>query len=196
MSFDLAVWYPNQRINNKEAGELYVGLCDSDASGVLPHPSVDAFYAELTAKLPEIDKVPAEKINNHDFSPWSCKLDHSTGHLIMSCVWPKATDVHKLVQDLARKHGLALYDPQSDVITYPDGATGTKANRGALWILGVVGVLFAAIFVYTAQISPSGTSFMFYVFAGLCALMAVACVRQALTQRHSRDEGGDGRKSQ
>ncbi len=179
MSFDLGVWCPNKRINNKEARELYVRLCDSDASGVVPHPSVDAFYAELTAKLPEIDKVPAEKINDHDYSPWSCKLDHSPGHVIMSCVWPKATDVHKLVQDLARKHGLALYDPQSDVITYPDGSSGTKAARGALWILGFFGVLFAAIFVYVGQTSPSGTSLVFYVFAGLCVLMAVACFRQA-----------------
>jgi predicted nucleic acid-binding protein len=179
MSFDLGVWYPDKRISNEEAGKLYERLCDSDTRGVVANPAVDRFYAELTAKHPEIDKVPEAKINDLDCSPWSCKLDHSPGHVILSCVWPKATDVHKTVQNLARKHGLAIYDPQSDVISYPDGSTGTKANRGALWILSFFGALFAAIFVYVGQISPSGSPVVFYyAFAGLCVLMAVACFRQ------------------
>jgi hypothetical protein len=195
MSFDLGVWYPDKQISNEEAGKLYQRLCDGDTGGVVPHPAIDAFYAELTAKHPEIDTIPLAKIDDHDDSPWSCNLDRSPGHVIMSCVWPKATSIYQLVEDLARKHGLALYDPQSDVITYPDGSTGTKANRGALWILGSFALLFAAIFDYTGHISPSGTSVVFYVFAGLCGLMAVACIRQALTQRHTGNADGDGRKS-
>jgi hypothetical protein len=178
MSFDLAVRYLRERIGNEEAGKLYVCLCDGDASGVAPHPAIDAFYAELTAKHPEIDKLPEKKIDDHDYSPWSYKLHRSPGHVIMSCVWPKATDVHRLVQKLARKHGLVLYDPQSDVATYPDGSLGTKANRGALGILGTFAVLFGAIFVYVGQISPSGSSLAFDIFAGLCGLMAFACLRQ------------------
>jgi hypothetical protein len=118
------VWYPDKRIANGEAGKLYMRLCDSDTSGVVPHPAIDAFYAELTARHPEIDTIPEEKIDDHDYCPWSCKLDHSPGHVIMACVWPEATYVGQLVQELARKHGLALYDPQSDVVTYPDGSTG------------------------------------------------------------------------
>jgi hypothetical protein len=107
-----------------------VGISDSDTSGVVSHPAIDAFYAELTAKHPEIDTIPEEKIDDRDYCPWSCKLDHSPGHVIMSCVWPKATYVHQLVQELASKHGLAVYDPQSDEVTYPDGSTGGKAKNG------------------------------------------------------------------
>jgi hypothetical protein len=180
MSFDLGVWYPQKRIGNKEASELYARLCDGDTSGVEPHPAIDEFYAELTARHPEIDTIPEEKIDDHDYCPWSCKLDHSPGHVIMSCVWSKATYVHKLVQNLARKHGLAIYDPQSDVVTHPDGSTdaGGETSRAALWILGSFALLFAAIFVYSGQIAPSGNSVVFYVFAGLCALLALACFRQ------------------
>jgi hypothetical protein len=128
MSFDLGVWYPHKRIRNKEAGKLYARLCDSDPSGLVAHPAIDEFYAELTAKHPEIDTIPEEKIDDHDYCPWSCALDHSPSHVILSCVWPKATYVHQLVQDLAHKHGLAVYDPQSDVVTYPDGSTGAKGD--------------------------------------------------------------------
>jgi len=179
MSFDLGVWYPQKRIGNKEARELYARLCDNDSGGVVPHPAIDEFYAELTATHPEIDTIPPEKLGDHDYCPWSCKLDHSPGHVVMCCVWSKATYVHRLVQDLARKHGLAFYDSQSDVVTYPDGSTGATANRGALWILGSFALLFAALFVYTGQIAPSGSPLVFYVLAGLCGLMAVACFRQA-----------------
>ena len=180
MSFDLAVWFAPKRIGNEEAGELYVRLCDGDTSGVLPHPAVDEVYAELTARYPEIAPFPPEKNDEHDSSPWSCKLDHSPGHVILSCVWPRATEVGRLVQNLARQHGLASYDPQSGIVTYPDGSAGTKTDRRALWILGACALLFAAIFVYVGQISPAGSSLLFYVFAGLCGLMAVACFRQAL----------------
>jgi hypothetical protein len=180
MSFDLFVWYPQTRISNEQAKELYVRLCDGDTSGVVPHPTLDAFYSELTARHPEVDTISVGKMDNHDFSPWSCKLDHSPSHVVMSCVWSKATYVHHFVQDLARKHGLAIYDPQSDVVTYPDGSTGTKSSRGAQWILGSFALLFAAIFVYTGQITTSGAPIVFYVFAGLCGLMAVACFGQAL----------------
>jgi len=179
MSFDLGVWYPQKRISNEEASELYLRLCDGHSSGVVPHPAVDEFYAELTAQHPEIDTIPEERIDDHDYCPWSCKLDHSPGHVIMSCVWSKATDVHRLAQSLARKYGLAIYDPQSDVVTYPDGSTGTKASRGALWILGSMALLFAAIFLYLEHIAHSGAPLVFYALAGLCGLMAVACFRQA-----------------
>jgi len=80
---------------------------------------------------------------------------------------------------LALKHGLALYDPQSDEVTYPDGSTGTpKSSYGALWVLGCFALLFATIFVYVARTAPAGSAATFYVFAGLCVLMAVACVRR------------------
>jgi hypothetical protein len=181
MSFDLGVWYPQKRIGNEEAGKLYVRLCDGDVSGVVPHPAIDAFYSELTAKHPEIETIPEEKIDDHDYCPWSCKLDRSPGHVIMSCVWPKATYAHQLVQDLARKHGLAIYDPQSDAVTYPDDSVGggRKVSRTALWILGSFALLFAGIFVYSEQIAPSRAPRVVYVLAALCGLMAAACFRQA-----------------
>lgn len=182
MSFDLGVWYPQKLIGNEQAGELYARLCDGDTSGVVPHPAVDEFYAELTSRHPEIDTIPVEKAGDHNYSPWSCELDRSPGHVIMSCVWPQATYVYKLVEKLAREHGLAIYDPQSNRITYPDGSTGSKAggSRGAFWILGFFALLFAGTFVWSARIAPSGPTVALYVMASLCGLMAAACFRQAL----------------
>lgn len=162
----------------RRSDEKYVRLCDGDTTGVVPHPAIDTFYAELTTKHPEIDTIPEERIDDHDYCPWSCKLDHSPGHVIMSCVWPKATYVHQLVKELARKHRLALYDPQSEEVIYPDGSTGAKAgSRLSFWILGAFALLFAATFIYTGQVLGSGT--LFYIFAALCVVMGLTCLRQA-----------------
>ncbi len=128
MSYDLGVWYPHKRLSDAEAGKLYVGLCEGTAESPAAHPSVEAFYKELTAKHPEIDTVPDNKIDDHDYCPWSCALDHWPSHVIMSCVWPKAEYVHGLVKSLAYKHGLAVFDPQSGTITYPEQSSTTKSK--------------------------------------------------------------------
>src|SRR6185437_9883545 len=107
MSYDMAVWNTSRRLTDAEAGTLYGQLCDSVVDGVTPHPAIEAFYSELTAKHPEIDTVPDERIDDTDYCPWSIAFDRSPGHLIMGCVWSKAEYVDGFVRELARKHGLA-----------------------------------------------------------------------------------------
>ena len=135
MSFDLGVWFPHKRLSADQAGTLYASLCDGDASGVQPHPEVEAFYAELTAKHPEIDSIPEDRIDDHDYCPWSCALDKSAAHVIMPCVWSKADYVGEYVHALGTKHGLAVYDPQSERITYPDEQQndGSKKRWWQFW---------------------------------------------------------------
>ena len=126
MSCDFGVWFPYERLSSTEALQLYSRLCDGESSLARPHPAVEAFYNELVAKYPEIDTVEDDRIDDHDYCPWSCALDYSPGHVIMACVWSKADYVGELVHSLARKHGLAVYDPQSERITYPDVDSTSK----------------------------------------------------------------------
>jgi hypothetical protein len=119
MSFDLAVWHAQKRLTDEEAASLYSNLCKSRGDGVTPHPAVDAFYSELTGRYPEIDTIPDDRIDDHDYCPWSCALDRSPGHVIMPCVWSQAENVARLVHELAIKHGLAVYDPQQGKVFYP-----------------------------------------------------------------------------
>jgi hypothetical protein len=119
MSCDFAVWHPGRRLTNEQAGELYRQLCGGITKGVVSHPAVDAFYNEITAKHPEIDDITDEEIDDSDLCPWSVAFDRSPGHLIMCCVWSKADYVGRLVREMARKHGLAVFDPQAGEIIYP-----------------------------------------------------------------------------
>jgi hypothetical protein len=120
MSCDYAVWFPHKRLSHKEAGKLYLRLCEGSVENPPEHPAIEIFYQELTAHHPEIDTIPEDRIGDHDFCPWSVAFDRSPGHLIMCCVWPKADYVGDLLKALARKHGLALYDPQSERVLYAD----------------------------------------------------------------------------
>jgi hypothetical protein len=121
MSFDLGVWNTNKRLTDAEAGKLYAALCQSQTEGVTPHSAVDAFYAELTTRYPELDTVPDDRLDDPDHCPWSCALDRSPGHVIMPCVWSQAENVQRFVTQLAHKHGLTVYDPQMGRVSYPGG---------------------------------------------------------------------------
>ena len=129
MSCDFGVWYPSKKLSYEEAGELYCRLCDYNLEGVKSNPAIESFYQELTKKHPEIDDIPEEEIDNHDLCPWSVALDRSPGQVIMCCVWSKAEYVYDLVLGLAQKHGLAVYDPQSSRIVYPDGRVSEPAKK-------------------------------------------------------------------
>jgi len=124
MSYDLGILSIKNRISNQEASVLYATLCNGDYSGVISNSSVNMFYDELTAKHPEIDNVPDEEIDNTDLCPWSVAFDRSDGHIIICSVWSKAEYVFELILNLAGKHGLATYCPQSKIIIYPDGSEG------------------------------------------------------------------------
>jgi hypothetical protein len=133
MSFDLAVWYPHEKLSAEAALRVYQNLCEGDVSGLKPHPAIEAFYEELTAKHPEIDDVPEDEIDNHDLCPWSIQHDRSDRHLIMCSVWSQAAYVEEMIHQLARKHGLVVFDPQSTTIAYPDGAPASNKPWWKFW---------------------------------------------------------------
>jgi hypothetical protein len=119
MSFDLAVWYSDVASTSEQAGEIYANLCDGKRMASGGSASVNAFYDELIAKWQEIDSVPKEFIDDLDRCPWSCALDHSPTHVVMSCVWSRAPMVVVFVAELAAKHGLVLFDPQGGTVILP-----------------------------------------------------------------------------
>jgi hypothetical protein len=137
MSCDFGIWWPSNRLDAGAAGRLYAALCEGDTTGVAPSPAIDAFYNALTRIHPEIDDVAEEDLDNADLCPWSIAFDRSPGHLIICCVWSKAQYVQELIHRLASEHGLAVFDPQSETVTYPspEGARSmpTALTRRPWW---------------------------------------------------------------
>jgi hypothetical protein len=135
ISYDLAVWHSDKPLTKDEAVHRYQQLCDGNISVVTPHETINLFYKELTALHPEIDDIPEEDIDNTDLCPWSIAFDKSAGHLIMCCVWPKAEHVNNLVKQLATKHSLSMFDPQTESLFVPNEqvSTSTKKPWWKLW---------------------------------------------------------------
>jgi hypothetical protein len=126
MSFDLAVWHSETPLTGREAQGIYAKLCENWPYLEGTQPTVDAFYRELTEKWPEIDTIPEEKVDDFDFCPWSCALNHSGMAIVLSCVWPKAEEVAKRTIELAEKHQLVLYDPQTNGVVLPSSLQNRK----------------------------------------------------------------------
>ena len=114
MSFDLGVWQSNEALTAAEASRIYGSFCHSEipARVVQDSPAVEAFYADLIGKWPET--------GNRDLSPWAGPLHHSGSCVLMSCFWPKAESVYPFVAELAARHGLVLFDPQSEEVYSPE----------------------------------------------------------------------------
>src|SRR5258707_68183 len=100
MSFDLGVWQSDSHLTDEEAGDLYVKLCEQSWIPIEENPAVQAFYAELTSRYPEIDTVPEEEV---DECPWSCAHDRSGLHVLVAMVWSRCAEVTPVVLELAEK---------------------------------------------------------------------------------------------
>lgn len=120
MSFDLGVWHAEKPLTADEAQQVYLKLCEDWPHLEGANSNVDAFYNELTQQWAEIYTIPEGKVGDFDLCPWSCALSHSGMAIVMSCVWPKAEEVARRVIELAEKHQLVLYDPQSDSVILPE----------------------------------------------------------------------------
>jgi hypothetical protein len=129
MSFDLGVWHSDRPITDQEAGDLYVKLCEQTWIPIEQNAAVDAFYAELNSRYPEIDTLPENEL---DSCPWSCAHDRSGLHVLMAITWSRCADVSSVVVELAAKHGLVCYDPQESKVYLPPDLQ-PKRSRFRFW---------------------------------------------------------------
>ncbi|MBI5759706.1 MAG: hypothetical protein HZA46_14405 [Planctomycetales bacterium] len=118
MSFDLAVWYSNKPLTDSEASEIYAAAGEADSRNIIfeRHASVREFFGELIVHFPDSRDLPE---GEWDKCPWSCPLSVSDGCCEMCMSWSRVNDVVPLVLELAAKHGLVCFDPQSSRVFLP-----------------------------------------------------------------------------
>jgi hypothetical protein len=117
VSFDLAVLAMSASAD-QEAAVAKAGRCWNPrrhAEGEVDE-RIAAFYGELRSRFP--DDATAR-----DDCPWMAMpldigIDHVIMHLSLS---PRTTPVIEAIQELAARHKLVLYDPQSDDVYLPPG---------------------------------------------------------------------------
>lgn len=133
MSCDYGVWYSEAAVTNAEAAKIYLGLCEKWPYLEGESPAVRAFYDELTTRWPELDAVPDDKIDDKDLCPWSCEISHSGMAVVTACVWSMADKVGHFVEELAIKHRLVFFDPQSERVRVPEHLMAMQGRKSSWW---------------------------------------------------------------
>jgi hypothetical protein len=117
MSYDLTVLAADPSADDAQVRAMY-DRCNSWAQ---PHPEgelddrIVAFYEELRARHPDHPPYSAE-------SPWNdVPLGLGIDHVSMCISYgPRGNGAVELITELARRHGLIIYDPQFSEIFRPD----------------------------------------------------------------------------
>lgn len=120
MSFDLGVWYSPQSLSDAEAGECFAAF-RSDGGvtcRVAGNERLAEFVDALTSRYPQIDDLADDQI---DACPWNVPFDVSEAHVTIPIMWSRMTEIAPVVMELAERHGLVCYDPQSRKVHLPPG---------------------------------------------------------------------------
>jgi hypothetical protein len=121
MSFDLCLWKALEIPSAGDARLTYESLLDGDPSHVVESADVGAFVAALAHRFPWLNH-PEEEPDQDGF-----ELSSDVWHAWLGIPWGRVGRVGPVVEDLARRHELLIYDPQSDEV-YPPPSLG-RAKR-------------------------------------------------------------------
>lgn len=136
MSYDLAVLSTDKPMTKAQAIAVFRCISEEQEIGdwLVDHESVRRFVTDLAADYPQIDDLPEEKL---DDCPWSCGFDWGTRWVIMSMVWSRCQEMAKIIFQLSRQHGLALFDPQTELVYLPDDVVQTAGvTLTCPWLFG------------------------------------------------------------
>lgn len=131
MSFDLGVWYEPGPVTARHAADVYDRLAKGEDDVVAADKRNLAFHAELIARFPRLETLSDEDLGA---SPWSVSPDANDRRVILSMGWGRAADTARAVLELAERHQLVCFDPQTgrvhnlprrgpgDRLEFPDGS--------------------------------------------------------------------------
>ena len=125
----LAVWHSRTAISSSKAVSLYEDLLDQDSVPLGEEADVYAFYNELCSRYPENEMLTDEDV---DDSPWSCAHDRSGMHVLMTVRPEMAAETIPVILELAQRHGLVCFDPQSKMVFLPSNLE-TRPSRLTTW---------------------------------------------------------------
>lgn len=113
MSFDLYLWREPSPITAARAAAVLDRLAEGDDEAVRPDARNLAFHADLLERFPALETLSDAGM---EASPWNMSPDATDRRVILCMAWSTAAKTSAVVLDLARRHGLVCYDPQSSQI--------------------------------------------------------------------------------
>ncbi|WP_326949844.1 hypothetical protein OG439_14330 [Amycolatopsis sp. NBC_01307] len=119
MSFDLYIWRERHPITDERAAELCRQLGDGRDDVVDPDARVLAFRDELAGRFPDLESLSVDELES---SPWAMSPDATPRRVILCMSWSRLDGAVSFVLELAGRHGLVCFDPQSQRVHNPQTA--------------------------------------------------------------------------
>ncbi|KDN26938.1 hypothetical protein VFDL14_18545 [Vibrio fortis] len=111
MSYDLGFFSIKEGVTTAEVRAAYLSSCEGAAPPWPKSETLNSFMSALENEYPCIDTLSDDEV---DDSPWSCGFDKGEGHIIVSMVFNRASEVGNFVWSLLEQHELIVFDPQTD----------------------------------------------------------------------------------
>jgi len=128
VSFDLIVFDAEEPLTpeaiQQRFSEAEERFAADDAEFPEPSPPttrLQSFLTDLEAKWPDLDLPRA----NWQNSPWSSGFFVNDGSIVLNIQWPRAEEVARHVNELTERHGLQLFDPQTEQLILPSRLGGS-----------------------------------------------------------------------
>ena len=116
MSFDLGVWDAERPPRVAEAEARYEQLCEGSDPAEAPSARVTAFVEECERRWPGGDD---DGFDESPWASWPLTGQRTPTGLVANIVPGAATEMFGEWAEMAERHGLVLYDPQSGVVKIP-----------------------------------------------------------------------------
>jgi hypothetical protein len=104
------------------AFKQFNALADASAPNEQPHPTFVAVHAELTARFPCICDLPDDQIDDGVWSDGPLINNFGAGQAVIGFVFSHVETVLPFVIEVARKHGVTVFDWQTETIHRPGDA--------------------------------------------------------------------------
>lgn len=111
MSYDLGFFSIKEGATTAEVRAVYLSSCEGSAPSWPQSETLKSFISALENEYPCIDTLSDDEV---DDSPWLCDFDKGEGHIIVSMVFNRASEVGSFVWSLLEQHELIVFDPQAN----------------------------------------------------------------------------------
>ena len=132
MGFDLFAWPIDGPVSQQEAAADLERLLDEDTRGDAADPRLRAFVADLRARFPA--GFPDDDVIGEDWQPRQgqvvFELDVSREHVFLGIPWPFVSKVGEAAQEVASRHDILLFDPQTGTAILPATFGGRPVAMG------------------------------------------------------------------
>jgi hypothetical protein len=130
MSYDLAVWFPKNAISATQALQTYKQLYRGNDNKLDADDRIVLFLQELVLTYPNLDSLPSFELDN---SPWDSNISINSKYVILQVKWTRAEEMASFVEQLATKHFLLFFNPQTQKLVLPEHLQKKRVKRNHWW---------------------------------------------------------------